>query len=45
MRIVYISNGITGIGGLERVLSVKASFFSEVLGYEVFIITDRKSVV
>ena len=39
MRNVYISNGITGIGGLERVLSVKASFFSEVLGYEVFIIT------
>ena len=29
MRILYITNGICGVGGLERVLSVKASWFAE----------------
>lgn len=38
MRLLYITNGITGVGGLERVLSVKASYFAENLGYEVCII-------
>lgn len=39
MRIAYITNGISGIGGLERVLSIKASYFADQLGYKVFIIT------
>lgn len=47
MRLLYIVNGINGIGGLERVLSIKASYFADVLGYEVHIITlnepDTKS--
>ena len=28
MRILYITNGICGVGGLERVLSVKASWLA-----------------
>lgn len=37
MRLLYITNGINGSGGLERVLSVKASYFADFLGYEVTI--------
>lgn len=39
MHILYITNGITGAGGLERVLSVKASYLADKLGYTVSIIT------
>lgn len=39
MRLLYITNGITGIGGLERVLSVKASYLADNLGYEVCIVS------
>tara|TARA_R110002050_G_scaffold74791_6_gene160452 strand:+ start:892 stop:1998 length:1107 start_codon:yes stop_codon:yes gene_type:complete len=37
--ILYITNGISGPGGLERVLSIKASYLAEKLNYEVHIIT------
>ena len=39
MRLLYITNGINGSGGLERVLSVKASYFVDVFNYEVNILT------
>lgn len=39
MKILYITNGITGIGGLERVLSIKLSYFADKLGYEIHVIT------
>ena len=39
MKLLYITNGITAPAGLERVLSIKASYFSDVLNYEVHIIT------
>lgn len=39
MRILYITNGISGSGGLERVLSVKASFLAEKYGHEVHILS------
>ena len=39
MKLLYITNGISGGGGLERVLSIKASYFVETLGYDVHIIT------
>lgn len=39
MRLLYITNGITGVGGLERVLSVKASYLADKLDYEVCIIS------
>ena len=37
MKLLYITNGISGIGGLERVLSIKASYFADTLKYEVHI--------
>lgn len=45
MNLLYIVNGISGIGGLERVLSIKASYFAENLGYEVHILclNDKSS--
>jgi len=39
MKILYITNGIKGAGGLERVLSVKASYLAEQVGHEVHILT------
>lgn len=38
MKLLYITNGINGSGGLERVLSLKASYFAEVFAYEVHIL-------
>jgi glycosyltransferase involved in cell wall biosynthesis len=39
MKLLYITNGINGAGGLERVLSVKASYLAEQYGYEVSILS------
>lgn len=39
MKLLYITNGINGPGGLERVLSIKASYLAEHFGYEVTIVT------
>lgn len=39
MKLLYITNAINGSGGLERVLSVKASYLAERLGYDVHILT------
>ncbi len=33
MKLLYITNGINGSGGLERVLSIKASYLADELGY------------
>lgn len=38
-KIVYITNQICGPGGLERVLSIKASYFADNMDYEVHILT------
>jgi glycosyltransferase involved in cell wall biosynthesis len=39
MKILYITNGINGVGGLERVLSVKASYLAEHYNYEITILS------
>ena len=39
MKLLYITNGINGSGGLERVLSVKASYLTEHYNYEVTIVS------
>ena len=44
--ILYITNGISGSGGLERVVSLKASYFADHYNYNVHIITlneDKKT--
>jgi len=38
-KLVYITNQICGPGGLERVLSIKASLLADKFGYEVHILT------
>ncbi|WP_313028800.1 glycosyltransferase family 4 protein [Soonwooa sp.] len=43
MKLVYITNGINGSGGLERVLSIKASYLADELGYEVHILVLNHS--
>lgn len=44
MKLLYITNGITGSGGLERVLSVKASKLADDFGYEVHIAALNEQV-
>ncbi|QLG46700.1 glycosyltransferase family 4 protein [Costertonia aggregata] len=39
MRLLYIVNRIDGPGGLERVLSIKASYFAEQYTYDVHVVT------
>ena len=39
IKLLYITNQICGSGGLERVLSIKASYLAEKLNYEVHIAT------
>ncbi|GEL11991.1 Glycosyltransferase involved in cell wall bisynthesis [Flavobacterium glycines] len=47
MKLLYITNGINGAGGLERVLSVKASYLAENYAYDVSILclndNDKKT--
>lgn len=43
MRILYITNGISGPGGLERVLSVKTAYLAEQYGYEVHLVSLNES--
>lgn len=38
-KLLYITNGIDGSGGLERVLSIKASYLAEHYNYEVIILS------
>lgn len=38
-KLLYITNQICGSGGLERVLSIKASYLADKLNYEVHIVT------
>jgi glycosyltransferase involved in cell wall biosynthesis len=42
MKVLYLSNGISGAGGLERVLSIKTSFLAENYGYQVTILSLNK---
>ncbi len=44
MKLLYITNGVNGSGGLERVLSIKASGLADVYGYEVHIVGLNNSV-
>lgn len=39
MKLLYITNGITGVGGLERVLSVRASYLADEYEYDITILT------
>ncbi|WP_395064863.1 glycosyltransferase family 4 protein [Flavobacterium sp.] len=43
MKLLYITNGLNGAGGLERVLSIKASFLADKLDYEVHIVSLNNS--
>lgn len=43
MKLLYITNGLNGSGGLERVLSIKASYFADKMGYEVHIVSLNNS--
>ncbi|MDR1584009.1 MAG: glycosyltransferase family 4 protein [Prevotellaceae bacterium] len=39
IKLLYITNGITGVGGLERALFIKADLLIEEYGYEIHILS------
>lgn len=39
MRVLYITNQISGAAGLERVLSIKASYLADEMEYDVHVVT------
>lgn len=39
MKLLYLTNGVAGCGGLERVLSSKTNFFIEEYNYDISVIT------
>lgn len=42
MKLLYITNKIAGVGGIQRVLSVKASYLAEHYGYDVTILATNQ---
>lgn len=42
--LIYIVNGISGSGGLERVLSIKASHLADQYGYDIHILSLNEKV-
>ena len=44
MKLLYITNGINGAGGLERVLSIKASYLADRYEYEVTILSLNEEI-
>lgn len=43
MKILYLVNNVSNIGGIAKILSIKAKFFIENYGHEIFIIeSDRR---
>ncbi|WP_047414411.1 glycosyltransferase family 4 protein [Cellulophaga sp. Hel_I_12] len=42
MKILYITNGVSGPGGLERVLSIKASYLADAMNYDIHFLTLNK---
>lgn len=42
MKIAYIYTALTSVGGADRVITDKANYFADKLGYEVYIITDSQ---
>lgn len=43
MRIVYIYTALTTVGGVDRVITNKVNYLAEVLGYDIYIITDSQA--
>ncbi|MCC8424858.1 glycosyltransferase family 4 protein [Mucilaginibacter sp. UR6-11] len=44
MKLLYITNGINGAGGLERVLSIKTKYLAEDYRYDITILTLNELV-
>ena len=42
MRIVYLYTSLTTVGGADRILTIKANYLAEKMGYEVYLITDSQ---
>lgn len=43
MKIVYIYTALVTVGGADRVVTEKANYLAEVLGHDVYIITDSQN--
>jgi glycosyltransferase involved in cell wall biosynthesis len=45
IKLLYITNGVNGAGGLERVLSIKASYLAEHFDYEITILSLNEAEI
>ena len=43
MKIVYLYTALVTVGGADRVVTEKANYLAEVLGHDVYIITDSQN--
>ncbi len=43
MKIVYLYTALLTVGGADRVITEKANYFADKLGYDVYIITDSQN--
>lgn len=43
MKIAYIYTALTTYGGVDRIIINKANYFADILGYDIYIITDSQA--
>ena len=43
MNIVYLYTSLTTVGGADRIVIQKANYLADVMGHEVYVITDSQT--
>ena len=43
MKIVYLYTALTTVGGADRIIIQKANYLADVMGHEVYIVTDSQA--
>lgn len=43
MKIVYLYTSLTTVGGADRIVIQKANYLADVMGHEVYVITDSQT--
>ena len=43
MKIVYLYTSLTTVGGADRIVIQKANYLADVMGHEVYVITDSQA--
>ena len=43
MKIVYLYTALTTVGGADRIITQKANYLADEMGYDVYILTDSQN--